>query len=116
VGVISLAMVGCGEAEESVPAVEQPTPAPGGDMPAPPEGGVPGDMPSFPEVDLATAAAELGVTEQQLSEALGDLSQGPMDLAAAAEQLGVSEESLREALGFPEGGPPPGGPTPGNSG
>jgi len=63
-----------------------------------------------PLMDLAIAAAKLGVIEQQLRDALGDPSQGPPDLAAAAEQLGISEESLQEALGLPaEGMMPPEG-------
>jgi hypothetical protein len=131
VGMMLLAVAGCGKAEESVPAAEQiqpsmeqsannsegemPAPPGGGaagEMPAPPEGGAAGGRPSAPEVDLAAAAAKLGATEQQLSEALGDFSQGPLNLATAAEKLGVSEESLREALGFPEGDFPPGGQPP----
>ncbi|MBN1862024.1 MAG: hypothetical protein JW790_00050 [Dehalococcoidales bacterium] len=77
----------------------------------PPEGGPPtGDQPPAPELDLAAAAAKLGVTEEQLSEALGD--QWPLDLTAAAVELGVSEESLREALGIPEGSAFPGGGSP----
>jgi len=50
-------------------------------------------------IDLATAAAKLGVTEQQLRDAL-DLGQRRLDLAAAAKKLGISEGSLREALGL----------------
>ena len=81
----------------------------------PPRDVFPGDMPQGdkpPLMDLAIAAAKLGVTEQQLREALGDPSQGPPDLAAAAQQLNVSEESLQEALGLPAEGmmPPPGMP------
>jgi type IV secretory pathway VirB10-like protein len=126
-GMMVLAMVGCGQAEEPAPAAEQPSPAveqpapnpgstmplpPEGTMPAPPEGIAPGEGPPAPTMDLATTAAKLGVTEQQLSEALGDMEQGPPDIAAAATKLGISEDSLREALGFPEGGPPTGGPPP----
>jgi hypothetical protein len=135
-GMVPFAMLGCGQTEESTPtteqstptteqpapaaeqpspAVEQTTPAPGGTMPTPPEGGVPGERPSSPAMDLAAAAEKLGVTEEQLSEALGDLEQGFPDLAAAAEKLGVSEESLREALGLPASGSPPDGPPPGGS-
>lgn len=136
VGMTVLAMVGCGKAEELATAVEQPSPAveqttpssegaiplpPEGTMPAPPEGMVPGEGPPAPMMDLATAAAKLGVTEPQLREALGDMEQGPPDIAAAASKLGVSEDSLQEALGFPEGvphegGPPPGGPPPAGPG
>jgi hypothetical protein len=124
-GVMLFVMSGCGQAEESTPTTGQPAPAPEGLMPAPPEGGVPegmpappggvalGERPPAPAMDLAAAAAKLGVTEQQLSEALGDPSQGPPDSAAAAEKLGISEDSLREALGLPEGVFPNGGPPPG---
>ncbi len=131
-----LATVGCSQTGETAPATEQPVvtteqnaPAPDGSaplppegtMPAPPEGGTPGERPLAPAMDLAAAAAKLGVTEQQLSDALGDMTQGPPDFAAAAEQLGISEDSLQEALGLPEGAPPtggalPGGPPPAGSG
>ena len=106
VGVVTFFMVGCGKAEESVPTTD-------GTMPAPPEWAAPGERPPVPEMDFATAAEKLGVTEQQLRDALGDLSQGPPDLADAAEKLGVSEDSLREALGLPGGAPPAGGSPPG---
>ncbi|MBW8011428.1 MAG: DUF1566 domain-containing protein [Chloroflexi bacterium] len=56
-------------------------------------------------VDLATAAATLGVTEEALAAALGDPSQGQPDIRAAAEILGVSQEALETALGIPVGGP-----------
>ncbi len=131
IGMTVLGMVGCGKANESTPAEEQttpaieqpapaeqerPTPTPEGTRPVPTEGGIsgnmPGNRPSVPAMDLATAAAKLGVTEKQLREALGDMSKGPLDLAAAAQKLGVSENSLREALGFPGGGFPPGGTPP----
>jgi hypothetical protein len=61
-----------------------------------------------PEIDLASAAAELGISEQELRAALGP---PPPDLAAAAQKLGITEEALIEALGIPSGGqkpqPPP---------
>ncbi len=50
-------------------------------------------------IDLATVAAKLGVTEQQLRDSF-DLGQRRLDLAAAAKKLDISEESLREALGL----------------
>ena len=116
-GMMVFAMVGCGKAEESAPTMEQPAPSSEKvEKHAPPEGVAPDERPPAPMMDLATAAAKLGVTEQQLREALGDPSQGPPDLAAAAEQLGVSVEALQEVLGFPEGGPPPGGPGPAGQG
>ncbi len=54
------------------------------------QGGQPGDAPDF-----AAAAAILGVTEQELQDALGG---PPPDFAAAAEALGVSEEALQAAI------------------
>jgi hypothetical protein len=45
--------------------------------------------------DLAAAAAQLGISEQQLREALGP---PPPDFAAAAQKLGLSEAQLRQAL------------------
>ena len=48
--------------------------------------------------DFAAAAAQLGIREDALREALGP---PPPDFAAAAAQLGVSEEALRQAIGGP---------------
>ena len=59
-----------------------------------------------PEIDLASAAAQLGVTEEALKAALGA---PPPDLAAAATTLDVTEEALIAALGIPAGGPRNGG-------
>ena len=109
-GIMVSLVASCAQAEEAVPATEQPATAPDRTRPAPPEGVAPGDRPSAPVMDLAAAAAKLGVTEQQLRDALGDAGQRPLNLATAAEKLGISEGSLREALGLPEGGFPPGGP------
>lgn len=50
--------------------------------------------------DFGAAAEQLGITEAELVEALGDSR--PPDFAAAAETLGVSEDDLRAAM------PPPG--------
>jgi len=116
VGMMVFTVVGCGKAGESTPATGQPTPTPGGTTLAPPQGGAPGEKPAAPAIDYAAAAAKLGVTEQQLRDALGDMGQKPADLAAAAQKLGVSEEMLRKALGLPEGGPPPSGPPPAGPG
>ncbi|MEM7345663.1 MAG: DUF1566 domain-containing protein [Chloroflexota bacterium] len=60
---------------------------------APSDGG-PSDGPP----DFAAAAAQLGVTEQALKDALGE---PPPDFAAAAATLGITEQALREALGAP---------------
>lgn len=51
--------------------------------------------------DFAAAAEQLGVTEQELVDAIGG---PPPDFAAAAEILGVTEEALEGALGGPPGG------------
>ncbi|NLE26705.1 MAG: hypothetical protein GX625_15460 [Clostridiaceae bacterium] len=56
-----------------------------------------------PQMDLASAAAALGVTEEELRAALGEQGQGQNNFAAAAATLGVTEEELMEALGVPEG-------------
>jgi hypothetical protein len=56
-----------------------------------------------PQIDLATAAVKLGVTEKALQDALGP---PPPNLATAAATLGISEQALIAALGLPEGGPP----------
>jgi cytochrome c556 len=83
---------------------------------APPENAGPGQGPGEPgergfgggQFDLAAAAEQLGVTEEELTAALGDLSQGMPDLEAAAQQLGVTVDELTAALGFPGGGMPGG--------
>ena len=51
-----------------------------------------------PLLDLASAAAQLGVSEQAMRDALGDPGQGPPDMAAAAAILGVSEADLIAAV------------------
>ena len=51
--------------------------------------------------DLASAAAELGVTEDVLQAAMGEQGQGPPDFAAIAAELGVSEEALLAVFGGP---------------
>jgi hypothetical protein len=72
---------------------------PGG-QPGQPGGqpGQPGGQPPGGPPDLAAAAARLGISEQQLREALGP---PPPNLAAAAAKLGISEQALRQALGLP---------------
>ena len=111
-------MAGCSGTTETAPATS-PTPAAtspiagarptpptdNGTMPAPPQG-LPGERTSAPALDYATAAAKLGVTEQQLRDALAEVTQGPPDFAAAAQQLGITEQALTEALGMPDGAPP----------
>ncbi|MBN2299948.1 MAG: hypothetical protein JXC31_02045 [Acholeplasmataceae bacterium] len=53
-----------------------------------------------PSLDFATAAAELGVSEQELMEAFGDPNDGPPDLASIAETLNTTEETLMDLLGL----------------
>jgi len=52
-------------------------------------------------MNLSSAAAKLGVTEEQLREALGSPGQGQRNMTAVAKQLGVSEQELIAALGSP---------------
>ena len=78
-----------------------------GNMTAPQGGGGPGGMGRG--MDLAAAAEALGVTEDELSAALGtgEESGEPMDLESAAATLGVTVEELQDALGMgdmPKGG------------
>jgi len=86
-----------------------------GTMPLPPSANMTGAPPSATTMDLAAAAAELGITPTQLSEALGNTQQGFPDLAAAAQKLDITETVLREALGFTNNGTMPGGPPPGGA-
>lgn len=53
--------------------------------------------------DLAAAATKLGISKEQLKEALGKPPQP--DFAAAATKLGTSEQQLKDALGLPENPP-----------
>ncbi|MGA9435934.1 MAG: hypothetical protein WBV62_17020, partial [Roseobacter sp.] len=71
--------------------------ADGHNEPPRPDGGAPGQKPP----DFSQAADALGVTADDLMQALGDPRSGPPDLAAAAKTLGVTEEALRAAM------PPP---------
>ena len=66
-----------------------------------------------PQIDFATAAAQLGVTEDALRAALGA---PPPDFDAAAAQLGVTVEDLIAALGIPVGDPQGGQGAPPNGG
>jgi hypothetical protein len=55
-----------------------------------------------PEIDYDSAAQKLGITTDELKNALG--SEGMPNFKEAANNLGVSEEELRQALGFQEPG------------
>jgi hypothetical protein len=78
-------------------------PPPGGQ----PSGGeISGQQGAPPRLDLASAAVQLGLNEEQLKAALGDPGQGPPNLRKAAARLGVSVEVLASALGVPGGAPP----------
>lgn len=68
------------------------------------------------EPDFTAAAEMLGITEEELMAALGDVGQARPNFAAAAEILGITEEELMEALGISVGGPPNGGGQPPNNG
>jgi len=92
-----------------------------------PSGAPQGNAMGQQQMDLAAAAETLGVTEEELREALGmddmaEITPGEegtpgarpsgepvqMDLAGAAETLGVTEDELKEALGWDDmqqGGP-----------
>lgn len=67
-------------------------------------GGGQGGGPAGPP-DLVAVAATLGVTVEELEDALGD---PPPDLDAAAATLGITADALQEALGV-AGGAPSGG-------
>ena len=53
--------------------------------------------------DMVAAAAELGITEEQLTDALVAGPGEPPDLTAAAEMLGITVEELEAALGAAPG-------------
>lgn len=75
--------------------------------------GTPGTPGQRPRLDIKGAAAKLGITEEQLVNALGIPPRPPRpDFAAAAQKLGVSEADLKAALGVPTN-PPSTPPTPG---
>jgi hypothetical protein len=57
-----------------------------------------GSAPTGRPPDVAAAAEILGVTEQELTDALGD---PPPDLEAAAEALGITVEELETAISQP---------------
>jgi hypothetical protein len=84
------------------PSAGSPATPPGSDLGPEQPAGEPDQHP-----DLAAAAAQLGISEEALREALGDPRQGPPDFAAAAQQLGITEEELIAALGVPPAGQPP---------
>jgi len=48
--------------------------------------------------DLSEAAETLGISEDELLQALRDAGGPPPDLAKAAEALGITEEELKDAL------------------
>jgi hypothetical protein len=55
------------------------------------------------EIQLAAAAGKLGVSEQDLKNALGTTT-GHQNLTAAAQQLGITRQQLMDAPGFPAEG------------
>jgi hypothetical protein len=121
--VMTLGITACGTsttvketASVSSPTTTTPT-ASAPARPTPPAGGAFTDNRTAPSLDFTSAAAKLGISEEQLREAFNNSGQGMPDLTKAAETLGITEEALREALGFPEGGQgvPGGGPGPGGT-
>ena len=74
--------------------------------------------PQMVELDFASAAIALNITEEELKEAFSSTTQGPPDFEAIAEKLGVSLEDLLAAFGIDNiqmQGPGPGqGPGPRN--
>jgi hypothetical protein len=140
-GVILISLAGCGQAENTVvtqvPSTTQqqapsgtmqmtrPNSSMNSTMPLPssgnftgrrPAGNFTGERPGIPAISLASAAAKLGVTEAQLTEAINNAQSGRMDLATAAAKLGVTEAVLRQALGFSDNMTPPNGPPPTGTG
>jgi hypothetical protein len=120
VGIGALVVTGCGSSgtEETTTVSETVStntmPSFSGDTrPSPPDAMF-SDNRTPPSIDWASIATKLGVTEEELREAIGDGSQNRLDFAAVAEKLGVTEEALREVFGF--SGQGPGGPGPGESG
>ncbi|MFK8016556.1 MAG: hypothetical protein AB8G17_14075 [Gammaproteobacteria bacterium] len=47
---------------------------------------------------MSAAAETLGISQDELSQALRDAGGPPPDLKKAAEALGITEEELKEAL------------------
>ena len=101
--VVSAAVCGCtGTIVESQPAGE-----PQEIMGAP---GTALEERGQPQMDYSSAAATLGVTEEELQAALGEPGQAQKTFVDAAATLGVTEKELMEALGVLEGmenGTPP---------
>jgi hypothetical protein len=126
-GAALAAMLGCsqsgttGTAAVQAPAATQATNVPAAQTPSanqpkavpdrqmPPSGvSMNGTIPAFPTMNLAAAAVQLGITQSQLNDALGNTQQGLPDLAEAAAKLGITEDALRQALGFSNNGMMPG--------
>ena len=92
-----------------------------GQMGNPPQGrstNTANQAPQMVELDFASAAIALNITEEELKEAFSSTTQGPPDFEAIAEKLGVSLEELLAAFGIDNiqmQGPGPGqGPGPRN--
>ena len=60
--------------------------------------------PQSSAMDLSYAAQTLGISEQELQQALGT---PPPDFEAAAAKLGITVTQLKQALGIPNAGAPP---------
>lgn len=99
-----------GSSEVAPPADGQGSQLPSGQ---PADGQNQTDEQGRPQIDFASAAAQLGVTEDALRAALGA---PPPDFDAAAAELGVTVDELIAALGLPAGGPNGGQGAPPNGG
>jgi len=78
------------------------------DMATPQVNGTAPEQGERPQMDFASAAATLGVTEEGLRTALGEPGQGRNSFADAAAELNVSEEALLAVHGVADGGMPGG--------
>ena len=104
-------IAGCTQSSSSAPAVSSPSSVNGGSP-----GGMNnenasyGNRPNFMQnllnnaTLLNSAASQLGVSEQDLQNALTPASGGRPNFTAAAQQLNIIPQQLRTALGFPSGG------------
>jgi len=90
-----------GGATDSMPVIEEQQPPAGQDGVV--SGGQPQNDGQPPQIDFTSAAAQLGVSEQALMNAMGEPGQGPPNFTTVANQLGVTEQALITALGIPAG-------------
>ena len=92
--VTAMILAGCVQGNGS------PAQATGGQAPSPTGTPPRYTVPRF-QPNITIAAEKLGVTTQQLDDALNITFQGRMNLTYAAQQLGVTTQQLADALGLP---------------